>query len=85
MLECHITQILWITIFFLRLAPELTFVANLFFSSSSQSAPVHSCILVVGPSGSAMWDAASAWPDEWCHLGTQDLNQRIPGPPKRRM
>uniref|UniRef100_A0A8C4MED1 DNA replication ATP-dependent helicase/nuclease n=1 Tax=Equus asinus asinus TaxID=83772 RepID=A0A8C4MED1_EQUAS len=30
-----------------------------------------------------MWDASSAWPDEWCHVHSQDLNQQNPGPPKR--
>ena len=28
-----------------------------------------------------MWDAASAWPDEWSHVRTQDSNQRNTGPP----
>uniref|UniRef100_F6Y548 Leucine rich repeat containing 75A n=1 Tax=Equus caballus TaxID=9796 RepID=F6Y548_HORSE len=28
-----------------------------------------------------MWDAASAWPDEPCHIHAQDLNQRNTGPP----
>ena len=37
--------------------------------------PVHSCIfLVVGPSSCGMWDAASAWLDEWCHVRAQDPN-----------
>uniref|UniRef100_H9H039 Vacuolar protein-sorting-associated protein 25 n=1 Tax=Equus caballus TaxID=9796 RepID=H9H039_HORSE len=31
-----------------------------------------------------MWDAASTWPDEWCHVCTQDPNWRDPGPPKWR-
>ena len=26
-----------------------------------------------------MWDAASAWPDEWCHVRTQDRNLWNPG------
>ena len=30
-----------------------------------------------------MWDTASAWPDEWCHVRTQDPNQRNSGPQKR--
>ena len=48
-----------------------------------QSPPVHSCVfLVVGPSSCGMWDAASAWLDEQCHVCTQDLNQRNPGLPK---
>ena len=28
-----------------------------------------------------MWDAASAWLDEQCHVRAQDLNQRNTGPP----
>ena len=52
------------------------------FSFSPQSPLVHSCIFfVVGPSSSGMWDTASAWFDEQCHVRAQDLNQRNPGPP----
>uniref|UniRef100_A0A9L0R6C6 RRM domain-containing protein n=2 Tax=Equus TaxID=9789 RepID=A0A9L0R6C6_HORSE len=41
-----------------------------------QSPPVHSCIFfVVGPSSCGMWDTASAWFDEQCHVCAQDLNQ----------
>src|SRR3712207_8288287 len=41
-----------------------------------QSPPVRSCaFLAVGPSSCGMWDAASAWPDEWCHVCAQDLNR----------
>ena len=58
------------------MAPELTSVANLFFFPSSPqkspSAPLYTP--VVGPSDCGMWDAASAWPDEWCHVRTQDPN-----------
>ena len=51
-----------------------------FFLFSPQSPPVHSCIfLVVGPSSCGMWDAASAWCDEQCHIHTQDPNWRNPG------
>ena len=28
-----------------------------------------------------MWDAASAWSDEQCHVRAQDSNQRNTGPP----
>ena len=28
-----------------------------------------------------MWDAASVWPDEQCHVRAQDSNQRNTGPP----
>ena len=54
------------------------------FPFSPQSPPVHSCIfLVMGPSSCGMWDAASAWPDERCHVCTQDPNRRNPGPPQQ--
>ena len=33
------------------------------------------------PTGSAMWDTASAWLDEQCHVHALDLNQRNSGPP----
>ena len=47
-----------------------------FFPFSPQSPPVHSCIFfVVGPSSCGMWDAASAWSDEQCHVRAQDWNQ----------
>ena len=46
-----------------------------YFSFFSQRPLVHSCVfLVMGPSSSGMWDAASAWLDERCHVHTQDLN-----------
>src|SRR3712207_7034367 len=44
--------------------------------------PVHSCLFfVVGPSSCGMWDAASAWFGEQCHVRAQDSNQRNTGPP----
>ena len=53
-----------------------------FFPFSPQSRTVHSCIfLVVGPSSCGMWDAASAWFDEQCHVRAQDSNQRNTVPP----
>ena len=42
-------------------------------------------ILGVGPSSCGMWDAASAWLDEWCHVCAQDPNQWNPGPLKWRV
>src|SRR3712207_9259582 len=58
------------------------FLKILFFPFSPQSPPVHSCIFfVVGPSSCSMWDAASAWFDEQCHVRAQDSNQRNTGPP----
>ena len=54
---------------------------NFFFPFSPQSPPVHSCIVfVVGPSSCGMWDVASVWPDEQCHVRAQDSNQRNTGP-----
>ena len=35
----------------------------------------------MGPSSCGMWDAASAWFDEQCHVRAQDSNQRDTGPP----
>ena len=56
------------------LTPALLFLSFFFFSYrfyfpfSSQSHRVHSCIfLVMGPS-CGMWDATSAWLDEWRHV-----------------
>ena len=60
----------------------LFFFKILFFPFSPQSPPVHSCILlVVGPSSCGMWDAASAWVDEWCHVRAQGLNRQNTGLP----
>ena len=60
---------------------ELFFLRFYFFSFFSPKPPVHSCIFfVVGPC-CGMWDAASAWFDEQCHVHTQDSNQRNTGPP----
>ena len=55
----------------IQLSEESLFPSS---SSSPQSPPVHSCILVVSASSCVMWDATSAWPDEWCHVRAQDLN-----------
>ena len=35
----------------------------------------------MGPSSCGMWDAASAWLDEQCHVRAQDSNQQNTGPP----
>ena len=60
------------------------FFLRFYFSFFSQGSLVHSCVfLVVSPSNCGMWDAASAWPDEWLHVRAQDLNWRNPGLPKR--
>ena len=53
----------------------------LFFSPKPPSTWLY--IVVVRASGCAMWDATSAWPDEQCHVCTQDPNQQNPGPPKQ--
>uniref|UniRef100_A0A9L0RV85 Phospholysine phosphohistidine inorganic pyrophosphate phosphatase n=1 Tax=Equus caballus TaxID=9796 RepID=A0A9L0RV85_HORSE len=43
---------------------------------------VPGCIFfVVSPSSCGMWEAASAWFDEQCHVRAQDPNQRNTGPP----
>ena len=54
----------------------------LFFSFFSPKPPIHSCIFfLVGPSSCGMWDAASVWFDEQCHVRAQDSNQRNTGLP----
>ena len=35
----------------------------------------------MGPPSCGIWDAASAWLDEQCHVRAQDSNQRDTGPP----
>uniref|UniRef100_A0A9L0SM36 Translation machinery-associated protein 16 n=1 Tax=Equus caballus TaxID=9796 RepID=A0A9L0SM36_HORSE len=58
--------------------PDIVDMGNL----KTFSPPVHSCIFfVVGPSSCGMWDAASEWYDERCHVRAQDSNQRNTGPP----
>ena len=53
-----------------------------FFPFSPQSPQVHSCIFfIVGPSSCGMWDAASAWLNEQCHVRAQDSNQQNTGLP----
>ena len=72
--------------FFLRLAAELTSVASIIFSFFLLLPKAPQYIVVystVGHSGSAMWDAASARPDEQCRVLAQDPNQQNPGPLKR--
>ena len=72
-------QVEIIIIIFKRLAPKLTSVANLaFFFFSLKPSSTQLYILIVGPSGSAMWDAASAWPDEQCHV--RDLGSELVKP-----
>ena len=58
------------------------FFKILFFSFFSPKPPVHSCIFfVVGPYSCGMWDAASAWFDEQCHVHAQDSDQGNTGLP----
>ena len=65
-----------VSLLVLLLAGYFFFLDFLFFSFSPQSPPVHSCIFfIVGPSSCDMWDAASAWFDEQCHVRAQDSNQ----------
>ena len=63
------------------------FFKDFSFPFFPQSAPVRSCVffLVVGPSTCGMWDAASAWLDEQCHVHAQGSNQPNPEPPKQSM
>ena len=62
--------------------PLFFFLRFYFFLFSPQSPPVHSCLFfIVGPSSCGMWDAASAWSDEQCHVRALDSNQRDTGPP----
>ena len=49
------------------------FFSFLFFSPKPPSTWLY--ILVVGPSGCAIWDAASEWPDEQYYVHVQDPNQ----------
>ena len=54
------------------------------FPFSPQRPLVHIVyVLVVGPSSCGMWDAASAWLDERCHVCPQDPNWQNPRPPKQ--
>ena len=70
MLKCHFSS----RYFFLRFF--------YFFPFSPQSPPVHSCIFfTVAPSSCGMWDTASAWFGEHCHVRAQDSNQRKTGLP----
>ena len=62
------------------------YLKDFIFPFSPQSPLEYSCaFLVVGPSSCGMWEAASAWPVERCHVHAQDPNQRNPGPPKQSM
>ena len=74
-----------------KIGPELTSVAYLplFFSLQSPSTWLY--VLVVSPSSSSVWDAATAWLDEQCvdlcpgselvNVGACKLNQTPPGQP----
>uniref|UniRef100_A0A3Q2LMG2 Large ribosomal subunit protein mL42 n=1 Tax=Equus caballus TaxID=9796 RepID=A0A3Q2LMG2_HORSE len=65
----------------LEQGPMIEQLSKMFFTTKHRwyprgHPPVHSCVfLVVGPSTCGMWDATSAWPDEWCHVHTQDPNR----------
>ena len=67
----------------LQLNFEYIFLRFYFFPFSPQIPPLHSCIFfVVGPPSCGMWDAASAWFDEQCHVRAQDSNQWNTGLPE---
>uniref|UniRef100_A0A9L0KEG4 Apoptosis antagonizing transcription factor n=2 Tax=Equus asinus TaxID=9793 RepID=A0A9L0KEG4_EQUAS len=66
------------------LSKLLSFMAPIDHTTMNDDAspPVHSCVFsVVGSSSCGMWDTASAWSDEQCHVRAQDSNQRNTGPP----
>ena len=68
----------------LSLASLFFFFKDFIFSFFSPKPPgTELCILVVSPSSCGMWDAASEWLDERCHVRTQDSNWQSPGPPKQ--
>ena len=54
--------------------------STFFFFSALSPQPPHTqlCILVACPSSCGMWDAASTWPDERCHVRIQDPNPGLP-------
>ena len=78
-------------LFFLKLGTWADICCQSFsLSSSPQSAttappPAELYILVVGPSGCVIWDAASAWLDERCHVHARDLNWWNHRPQKQSM
>ena len=55
---------------------------NLLLISSEDYLFCHPAILIIGPSGCGLWDAALAWLDERCHVGAQDPNRQNPGLPE---
>ena len=55
------------------------FIFFLFLPKAPRYIVVYSSLW--GPSSCGMWDAASAWFDEQCHVCAQDSNQRNTGPP----
>ena len=65
--------------------PEVVFFNILFFLFLPKAPQyvVGYIFLVVGPSSWGVWDAASVWLDEWCHVPAQDPNPWNPGPPKQ--
>ena len=66
-----------------KIGPELTSVANfsLYFSFFSSKPRTYLYILVASHSSSSMWDATTAWLDEWCVglcPGSELANSRPP-------
>ena len=58
-----------------NICPPILFFLFYFFPFFPQSTSAHSCtFFVVGPSSCDMWDAASGWFDEQCHVCAQDSN-----------
>ena len=63
-----------------KMLDKIFFLLKILFSPKAPRYIVHSCVfLVVGPSSCGMWDATSAWPEEWCHVHAQDSNWWNPG------
>ena len=56
----------------------LDFFFFCFISSTPFPSHTQLYILVAGPSNCGMWDAASTWPDEQCHVRAQDPNPGLP-------
>ena len=75
---CPAPLLFWVLVLFI----SFLFYFILFFIFFSPKPPVHSCIFfIVGPSSCGMWDSASAWFSEQCHVRAQDSNQQNTGPP----
>ena len=79
--QSTLSMIFYLFIYFkdwhLRSVANLIFFHLLLLSKAHPSTLLY--VLVVSASGCAVWDATSAWLDEWCHVHAQDPNQQNPG------